>query len=1206
MAVRPHTLTPATVDVSGAGWYGRPRRVRPPGTVATVGIFDVGRLLDEIGIPREFRLSVRRPDDLLLFDLLLDNLSLRTEPARLERENPGAPARLIVELPPQSFAEQAFEQVASNIKSLEGPSDRHNQPPTNEPIPPLPAALVRMSGRSRVAFTMPSDVSAVDYTLAAVLRAMRTWSPALDISAQPDPDPPNRFIKGEKEFTLGEVLSTVVASSGWRATHAALSEAAARIGGPDIAHAIEASARRVATRGAIGLLGGGRQLESVLAESMTEELELLTSRFPALRESGPGLEATTAAMALAATQTLAATASRTRVDPRVIGELGILPFLLAPHAPSRTVTALELPYRLILSPIEDARWRHADQPVVHHERTELWHTRLTTSTGDAGADAPSKVRAVWSPDYPLPDPLPSPPFRTSLDPTDRKMLVKLMAGFDEQRSDIRAPYMPRASQAKRLHLSSLGGVLEVEGGWKPQPENVDIEEWRHVASLGRDHYVRVVYAGFLCHFGHAASLVKVTERKVEGNANQRIAVLRQHYFIVVRERFKHYTGANHSFQGRNFPFTDVEIVTRVTPDLFTPGIGESELKPKPPDTIVGGPVYPRMAFWPMIPGPGGSPRDFSFDVIATDLTGRRVAFSMPLLFISKVANDNKWAEILRAYNLPATQSRRTTDLGGATVCFAPFDPADKGDSRLPTQSITFSAGDLVRRDAPGFYPEVEGARVGIKPVQKLLGRDAVVNVRYPEAFKLHGFDPAANIGQVFLQLDGEVHRLEFGGGADKAKSDALGALAAPQMSILGLSKLMGPVAAAEPTSLSPAHIESALKNVIQDNRFDPSDFFKDATILGGVKLADVLASVTGLAGDDVPKLVSLDLPDHVEASFAWDTPIAHPDPHNLLLPNADPARAETRLFMHGLVNTPIGKPEDATYEAIARLNNFKVNLFGFIIIWFENLTFTAHKGRKPDVAVDLRNGENAVQFGGPLEFVNELRQFIPSNGFSDPPALSVTPSGISAGYSLNLPTISVGVFSLSNASLGATFNLPFDSRPASVGFRFSERQHPFSLIVSLLGGGGFFGIAVSAAGVQEIEAALEFGAAVSIDLGVASGGVEVKAGVYFHWLEPALNKGSVTLAGYVRIYGELSVLGMISVSLTFNLELGYTKEGGQAKVFGEATLVVEIDILFFSASVQVRCHREFQGSSLDPKFKALIPDQETWAEYCDAFAEEAA
>ena len=33
-----------------------------------------------------------------------------------------------------------------------------------------------------------------------------------------------------------------------------------------------------------------------------------------------------------------------------------------------------------------------------------------------------------------------------------------------------------------------------------------------------------------------------------------------------------------------------------------------------------------------------------------------------------------------------------------------------------------------------------------------------------------------------------------------------------------------------------------------------------------------------------------------------------------------------------------------------------------------------------------------------VEFVNELRNIIPANGFSDPPSLSVTPSGIAASF----------------------------------------------------------------------------------------------------------------------------------------------------------------------------------------------------------------
>jgi hypothetical protein len=98
----------------------------------------------------------------------------------------------------------------------------------------------------------------------------------------------------------------------------------------------------------------------------------------------------------------------------------------------------------------------------------------------------------------------------------------------------------------------------------------------------------------------------------------------------------------------------------------------------------------------------------------------------------------------------------------------------------------------------------------------------------------------------------------------------------------------------------------------------------------------------------------------------------------------------------------------------------------------------------------------------------------------------------------------------------------------------------------------------------------------------------------------------VELAGYVRLHGELSVLGLISASLTFNLQLAFLKEGGKAVVWGEATLEVEIDVLFLSFSVSVKCRREFGGSDGDPKFIELIPDQSTWNAYCDAFAPEAA
>ncbi len=406
---------------------------------------------------------------------------------------------------------------------------------------------------------------------------------------------------------------------------------------------------------------------------------------------------------------------------------------------------------------------------------------------------------------------------------------------------------------------------------------------------------------------------------------------------------------------------------------------------------------------------------------------------------------------------------------------------------------------------------------------------------------------------------------------------------------------MGPVAAQPPAN--PANIESALGNVI-GNQFNPADFFQGAKILGGVDLGTILEVATSLVGADVPKLLSKQLPDKIEARFDWSTQVNKSDPLGLFVPNAGGA---SLLEMHGLISAPIANPAATTFNATASIVHFKINLFGFITVWFDRLAFTAKTGAKPDVAVDLHPGDEAIAFGGPLEFVNEIRKIIPSNGFSDPPGLSVTPSGISASYSVNIPSLSVGIFALEHLSLGAGFLLPFDAKPAEVRFNFAERQRPFSLTVSLLGGGGFFAIGVGTEGVREIEAALEFGAALSINLGVASGSVEIKAGVYFHW-----QTASVELAGYVRLHGELSVLGLISASLTFNLQLAYLKENGKSVVWGEATLEVEIEILFLSFSVSVKCRREFGGSEGDPKFIELIPDQATWNDYCEAFATEAA
>ena len=290
-----------------------------------------------------------------------------------------------------------------------------------------------------------------------------------------------------------------------------------------------------------------------------------------------------------------------------------------------------------------------------------------------------------------------------------------------------------------------------------------------------------------------------------------------------------------------------------------------------------------------------------------------------------------------------------------------------------------------------------------------------------------------------------------------------------------------------------------------------------------------------------------------------------------------------------------GKP--AGVDLVASLEKFDINLIGaarFMVLEFDRIQFKVTSNKKPEVDVVFKG----LRFDGPLSFVEKLRQIIPIDGFSDPPNVDVSTEGISANFTLPLPNIAVGMFSLENLSLSAGFNIPFVGPPVSVNFAFCTRDEPFRLTVSMLGGGGFFGITVSPKEIMILEAALEFGAALSIDLGVASGSVSIMAGIYFR-----MELGEASLTGYLRIRGEMDVMGLISASIELYMELEY--EFSSHKVTGRASIEIEISVLCFSGSVTVEAERKFAGSNEDPTFDDLMKpdgDYRPWDDYRMAFA----
>ena len=139
-------------------------------------------------------------------------------------------------------------------------------------------------------------------------------------------------------------------------------------------------------------------------------------------------------------------------------------------------TAVEAPFRLVLSPSSQSRWEHAVKAVAAStgRRVELWHTRLS---------AQSTARAVFSPDYvPAPGKPPDAntifPFLMSLREYDRHRLVRVTAD----------PALPgrRSADVDFLALSSLGAWLNIHGQWET---SLGLAEWRHLLTMGRDEYV---------------------------------------------------------------------------------------------------------------------------------------------------------------------------------------------------------------------------------------------------------------------------------------------------------------------------------------------------------------------------------------------------------------------------------------------------------------------------------------------------------------------------------------------------------------------------------------------------------------------------------------------------------------------------------------------------------------------------------------------
>ena len=468
-------------------------------------------------------------------------------------------------------------------------------------------------------------------------------------------------------------------------------------------------------------------------------------------------------------------------------------------------------------------------------------------------------------------------------------------------------------------------------------------------------------------------------------------------------------------------------------------------------------------------------------------------------------------------------------------------------------------------------------------MRSLLGTNTPSTVTWEPTY----ISPAAgnslgNAGEVFLKLDpAQIPALVF----DRTRS---GGLVAPNIRITGLSRAFGPVDADTTNGVQP---DGSLLN----GKFAPQIFADTVKILGGLALQDLLASQNAdYLSAFVPSLQHLFNPDgSTTTRYYWAVDGIGLFKGGDIFAPKDGAHLELNVTLV----RPAAPGAEPQVDVSGSLSNVSITLSAqgesLVRLDIETLAFSANSGSKPDFSVLVTD----FVFLGKLSLLNQLALFLPKDGFKDPPYMTVDGRGATVGYSLGLPSLGIGMFTLQNISLTASFFLPFTDEESNLHLAFCERHQPFLLTVMGLGGGGFVGLDIGIGGMRLMEASLEFGASVAINLGVASGSAAITGGVYLQ-----LAGGGVTFAAFFRAAGELSVLGLISVSVEFYMGLEYANKdagGGYSSLKGVATLKVEIEILFFSTSVDITMERTFAGS--DPTF-AQVMDQDNWSDYCAAFA----
>lgn len=807
-------------------------------------------------------------------------------------------------------------------------------------------------------------------------------------------------------------------------------------------------------------------------------------------------------------------------------------------------TSLKFPHRLNLSMRGGAsRFSHPVAPAGEDGRYALWHTRLTRLRADGRlADVPMEIVVLSSNEGgAIADPTHPWVKRTG----DARLAP--LGGLDKATRTDLVKLSSQALNGELLMLSNPGAWLDVDREFTATA-GTSLVSYRHKLVNGRDITIRVAKAGTLFPLGHRAQLVTVTERVFEAENRNVAGLVITKQAVIVTEKTRPYKQVHRAVRG--WPWTEVSVVGRTSPSgIAKPYKGTTSTELLTED---------------------GNPITFTY--IGLDRGGRTATFELPVIFVP-----NGQPLPLATYNHPTNAPNRTVALGGQVVTVAtPLPDAPEAPDVVADQVVIEAVADPTQptrsiatvKEITGQLPALQNLAAlptgGAQLASAISGGGSHV-VKYTDKYLDFEFDPGQNPIQSLFQL---VSTAPVVGLADPSVT---GGLVAPSFSLETVSRLIGPVA---------GKFEAALKGKVKAAEL-LSGVLKNVTLFGVFPLDQLIGDLDLDILKDAPKLITNAIDGAAKPRMTWKLPLFQGSDRSAvkakqvevgmfsgeLRPRAgQKAQLVIELRTEGKASEQLHVVAECSVEQLEL--GLGLSSQELVTLPVKKIFFRSVDGRKPEIDLQL----DKPKFGGVLALLKTLAGQIPDDGFADPPALDVRSDGIRSSYSVPIPDIGAGMFALSNIRFGAELNIWYEKAP-EIGFDFATQENRFRIAVLGLAGGGYLGIGLSTRGLERLAGMLEFGAAASVNLGIAKGSVSLMAGVHVVYERG----GDAWIEGYVDLRGEIEVLKIVEIGVKLYIALTYNFNTGELS--GRAELQVKIRVLFFRKTVRVPFEYTIIGGS---------------------------